>query len=60
MSTNVLCVNITTVYDDDPMNLDEIFHVSLSSNDPVVFIPKERAITLVIIENSILATILSL
>ena len=52
MSTDVNCVNITTVYDSDPMNMDEIFIVSLSSNDPKVFIPEEKTNTTVIIENS--------
>lgn len=51
-STNIMCVNTSTVYDSIPMNLDEVFSVSLSSHDPLVFIPKERENTLVIIENS--------
>ena len=52
MSSNVSCVSISTVYDNNPMNMDEVFSVLLSSNDPAVFIPKERASTLVTIENS--------
>lgn len=52
MSTDVNCVNITTVYDSNPMNRDETFIVSLSSNDPKVFIPEKKTNTTVIIENS--------
>ena len=52
MSTDVQCVNITTVYDINPMNMDETFVVSLSSNDPKIFIPEERANTTITIENS--------
>ena len=52
MSTTTMCVNISTIYDDNPMNMDEIFIVSLTSNDTKVFIPKESASTTVIIENS--------
>ena len=52
MSTTTMCVNISTTYDDNPMNMDEAFIVSLSSNDPKVFIPEESANTTVIIENS--------
>ena len=52
MSTAVKCVNITTLYDSNPMNMDEKFVVSLSSNDPRVFIPEEKANTIITIENS--------
>ena len=52
MSTAFVCVNMSTIYDDNPMNMDEAFIVSLSSNDPKVFIPKESTSTTVIIENS--------
>ncbi len=47
-----MCVNILTIYDDNPVNMEEIFVVSLSSNDPIVFIPEESANTAVTIENS--------
>jgi hypothetical protein len=52
MSTAIMCVNISTIYDDNPMNMNETFVVSLSSNDPKVYIPKESANTTVTIENS--------
>ena len=52
MSTAIKCVNISTMYDDNPMNMDEAFIVSLTSNDTKVFIPEESANTTVIIENS--------
>jgi hypothetical protein len=52
MSTATMCVNISTIYDDNPMNMDESFIVSLSSNDPKVFIPEESANATVTIENS--------
>ena len=52
MSTAIKCVNISTIYDDNPMNMNETFIVSLSSNDPKVFVPEESASTIVIIENS--------
>ena len=51
MSTD-MCVNISTIYDDNPINMDETFIISLSSNDPKVFIPEGRAVTIVTIENS--------
>ena len=52
MSTAIKCVNISTIYDDNSMNMDEAFVVSLSSNDTKVFIPEESTNTTVIIENS--------
>ena len=52
MSTAFECVNVSTIYDDNPMNINETFIVSLSSNDTKVFIPKESASTTIIIENS--------
>jgi hypothetical protein len=57
MSTATMCVNISTIYDNNPVNMDETFVVSLSSNDPSVFIPEESANTIVIIENSKIAII---
>jgi hypothetical protein len=57
MSIAIMCVNILTIYDENPMNMDEIFVVSLSSNDPKVCIPEESASTTVIIENSKIASI---
>ena len=48
----VKCVNIITVYDSDPSNMKKTFTVSLSSNDPKVLIPEDRANATVTIENS--------
>jgi hypothetical protein len=58
MSTAITCVNILTIYDENPMNMDETFVVSLSSNDPKVFIAEESASTKVTIENSKIALFL--
>ena len=52
LRTESKCVNVSTIYDNDPMNLDEEFTVTLSSSDLAVFIPLDRAVTSVIIENS--------
>ena len=52
MHTESMCVNVSTIYNEDPMNLDEEFIVTLSSSDPAVFISSDRAVTSVIIENS--------
>ena len=50
--TTDLCIDISTNFDDNPVNVDKRFSIQLSSSNPDICINSDKAVASVVIENS--------
>ena len=51
MATNV-CINVSTTFNDNPVNIEKCFSIQLSSSNPDVFISPDKDVSSVVIKNS--------